>query len=164
MSYSTQEAEFLKKRLILQMKEEDARLLKVAESVPTDKLGWKPATEKSKPFGELAYHAAAAGHFFCDVLDGREPKDPALTPKTREELIAGIRKLQGEFAGKLADYSAAQLAKDYDFFGTLYPGIELMHFHHIHLIHHRGQLTTYLRAMGAKVPSIYGPSADDGGM
>jgi uncharacterized damage-inducible protein DinB len=31
-------------------------------------------------------------------------------------------------------------------------------------IHHRGQLSTYLRPMGAKVPSIYGPSADDPGM
>ena len=41
------------------------------------------------------------------------------------------------------------------------PVIELMWFMVMDSIHHRGQLSVYLRMMGAKVPSIYGPSADE---
>ena len=53
-------------------------------------------------------------------------------------------------------------AKNIDFFGVFnFPAVMYLTFLNNHMIHHRGQLSTYLRAMGGKVPSIYGGSADE---
>jgi uncharacterized damage-inducible protein DinB len=55
-----------------------------------------------------------------------------------------------------------QLLKPISFFGIMtQPAVTYLSFLLMHGIHHRGQLSTYLRAMGAKVPSIYGGSADE---
>ena len=64
--------------------------------------------------------------------------------------LAGISALSGE-----------QLAKVLDFRGVFQmPAVAFLTFHMNHEIHHRGQLSTYLRPMGGKVPSIYGESYD----
>jgi uncharacterized damage-inducible protein DinB len=57
--------------------------------------------------------------------------------------------------------SPADAAKIVDFFGMQFPNVVYLNFMLKHSIHHRGQLSTYLRPMGAKVPSIYGGSADE---
>ena len=55
-----------------------------------------------------------------------------------------------------------QLATEVDFFGMIkLPAVGLLSMALRHSIHHRGQLSSYLRAMGGKVPGIYGPSADE---
>jgi uncharacterized damage-inducible protein DinB len=57
--------------------------------------------------------------------------------------------------------SDAKLAEEVDFFGMMkLPAVALLGIMIKHSIHHRGQLSTYLRAMGGKVPGIYGPSGD----
>lgn len=57
-----------------------------------------------------------------------------------------------------------QLATEIDFFGVMkMPAVALVSMAIRHSVHHRGQLSSYLRAMGGKVPGIYGPSADDPG-
>lgn len=57
--------------------------------------------------------------------------------------------------------SSDQLATVIDLFGMIQaPGINFLAMTITHSVHHRGQLSTYLRAMGGKVPGIYGPSAD----
>ena len=57
--------------------------------------------------------------------------------------------------------SGEQLATVIDLFGMIQaPGINFLAMTIKHSVHHRGQLSTYLRAMGGKVPGIYGPSAD----
>ena len=63
---------------------------------------------------------------------------------------------------RLRQTPAEQLAKEVDFFGIEKgPSISYLGLANNHSIHHRGQLMTYLRAMGSKVPSIYGGSADE---
>jgi len=72
---------------------------------------------------------------------------------TREfpKRVARLRSTPGE-----------QLAKEVDFFGVMkQPAITFIDFANNHGIHHRGQLAAYLRAMGSKVPSMYGGSADE---
>jgi hypothetical protein len=55
-----------------------------------------------------------------------------------------------------------QLATEIDFFGIMkLPAVSLLALAIRHSVHHRGQLSSYLRAMGGKVPGIYGPSADE---
>ena len=79
------------------------------------------------------------------------PKDCAERyPQTMAEVIAKVRALPGE-----------DLAKEIDFLGAWrMPAIQFLSLAVHHSVHHRGQLSTYLRPMGGKVPSIYGPSAD----
>jgi uncharacterized damage-inducible protein DinB len=63
---------------------------------------------------------------------------------------------------RLARLSGEQLVKIIDFRGLFqYPAVTYLQFALNHSIHHRGQLSVYLRPMGAKVPSIYGESYDD---
>ena len=62
---------------------------------------------------------------------------------------------------QLATVSPEHLAKDVTFAVFSQPCVTYLSFHLAHGTHHRGQLSAYLRPMGAKVPSIYGPSADE---
>ena len=66
------------------------------------------------------------------------------------EKLAAFRALPGD-----------TLAETLDFFGIMkMPRAQFIGFANNHSVHHRGQLAAYLRAMGSKVPNIYGPSAD----
>ena len=65
---------------------------------------------------------------------------------------------------RLETTSGDELLRTVDFYGLrTFPAIVLLQIILNHTIHHRGQLSTYLRPMGAKVPSLYGPSYDAGG-
>ena len=61
----------------------------------------------------------------------------------------------------LRDMPGDKLTSTMSFFGAMnWPAVQFIGFANNHSIHHRGQLAAYLRAMGSKVPNIYGPSAD----
>ena len=63
---------------------------------------------------------------------------------------------------QLQQLSGEQLARDIDFRGVLQrPAVHFLQVAQSHSIHHRGELATYLRPMGSKVPSIYGGSHDE---
>src|SRR2546423_1199354 len=63
---------------------------------------------------------------------------------------------------QLAQVKGEDLVRQIDFFGVFnLPGIAYAGLMNNHSIHHRGQLSSYLRPMGSKVPSIYGPSGDE---
>ena len=55
----------------------------------------------------------------------------------------------------------ARWTGDLDFFGTMRPASPLAWSFLFDIVHHRGQITTYLRPMGSTVPQIYGPSGDE---
>ena len=57
--------------------------------------------------------------------------------------------------------SAEDLVRDVDFFGQKAPAVTWLVLMNNHAVHHRGQFAAYLRAMGSKVPAIYGMSADE---
>jgi uncharacterized damage-inducible protein DinB len=114
---------------------------------------------------ELAWHLAASDAWFGEgVAKGdfshSEPAMPAnasvadLTAFYNREVPAKIAKVK--------QLSGDQLAQIVDFFGVMkVPNFALIGFWNNHSIHHRGQLSTYLRAVNAHVPSIYGGSADE---
>ncbi len=62
---------------------------------------------------------------------------------------------------KVLSLDGAKLAQELEFFGTKCPAVQYLVSTLTHMVHHRGQLTTYLRPMGGKVPSIYGGSFDE---
>lgn len=141
---------------------------KVLGALPQDKLDYKP-DGKGRTAGSLAYQLASQAGFIAAVAgEGKpdfgayhEPKNPTI-----EEMLALLEKNFTELKKRLKALPEAAWendeavlafpggewkAKKYDMaWSFLFDGI-----------HHRGQLTTYLRAMGAKVPSVYGGSADE---
>jgi uncharacterized damage-inducible protein DinB len=149
---------------------EGATTTKVLKAVPDHKRDYKPDA-KSRTAWELAKHVATADIWFLDsICDGAFVYDP----QGEEKLSAGFTTMNDvvefykrEFPKRIARLRATpgeQLAKEVDFFGVMkQPAIAFVHFANNHAIHHRGQLAAYLRAMGSKVPAMYGGSADEPG-
>jgi uncharacterized damage-inducible protein DinB len=136
----------------------------IIKAIPVDKGDYRP-DPVSKSALELAWHIVAAEHRF---LDGIATGEFDFTPNHRPDDVrdsAGIAEWYGktfdaDFA-RVSKLSGDQLVRIMDFRGLFsLPAIAYVQFNLHHSIHHRGQLSTYLRPMGAKVPSIYGESYD----
>lgn len=142
--------------------------LKVLRAVPNDRRDYKP-DEKSRTAWELVTHLVSSDLWFLDsVCDAVFVYDPAVENKrtaglnTIDEVIEFYNREYSKRIQRLRSIPGEQLAKEVDFFGaTKGPSISFLGLANNHGIHHRGQLMAYLRAMGSKVPSIYGGSADE---
>ncbi|HEX7289438.1 MAG TPA: DinB family protein [Candidatus Angelobacter sp.] len=143
------------------------------ERVPEDKLGWKPH-QKSMSLGGLATHLATINHW-VDATMGMDSFDVAGAPptpelKSRAEILAMFDQNVASARKTIAAAEDAQLMKPWSLVAggktvfTLPRIAVLRSFIMNHTIHHRGQLSVYLRLNDVPVPSIYGPSADEGNM
>jgi uncharacterized damage-inducible protein DinB len=136
----------------------------VIEAIPLDKGDYRP-DEISKSALELAWHIVATEMRFMDaVAAGAFDFSPRPRPdsvKTSKDLSSWYTEnFQPRFE-KLTTLSKDQLLKIVDFRGMFQlPAVTYLNFLLHHSVHHRGQLSMYLRPMGAKVPSIYGESYD----
>jgi uncharacterized damage-inducible protein DinB len=147
---------------------ESANTLKVLRAVPNDRRDYKP-DEKSRTAWELATHLAGSGLWFLDsVCDAAFVYDPEVENKrtaglnTIDDVVEFYKREYPKRIQRLRATPGEVLAKEVDFFGTTKgPSIWFLGLGNNHEVHHRGQLMTYLRAMGSKVPSIYGASADE---
>lgn len=161
----------LNKSLIAEMTQEAATTRKVLERVPSEKLSWKPH-EKSMSLGRLATHVAelpkwTATTVHQDSLDLSGPYNPN-TLESTAEIVELFEKNLAEALEALAGVSDETLRQPW----TLTVGertvftlpkaavLRTMVFNHV--VHHRGQLSVYLRLNGVPVPAMYGPSADEG--
>jgi uncharacterized damage-inducible protein DinB len=137
---------------------------KVIRAVPEDKKSYKPDA-KSMTGHELAWHLASSEMFFLDgVLSGKfemSGEAPA-APESVGAILEWYEKNHNDRIAKLQNLAADKLVQSISFFGVLeLPAVAFLNLMNLHTSHHRGQLSTYLRPMGAKVPSIYGGSADE---
>jgi len=138
---------------------------KVIEAIPLDKGDYRP-DEISKTALDVAWHLAGAEMFFLDSIVAGEFNPPRGgrpdSMRTSADIASWYAKAFEERVARLAQLSTAQLLKVVDFRGMFQlPAVMFIQLSMNHAIHHRGQLSTYFRAMGAKVPSIYGESYDD---
>jgi uncharacterized damage-inducible protein DinB len=155
---------------------EMANTRKTLERVPDNKFAWKPH-EKSMTLGQLSTHLSnipswTKNTFEADELDLAPEGQPAPRleeAKSTAELLETFD--QHVVTGRAALESAADerwLGKwslrmgDKTIF-TLPRTAVMRGFVMNHMIHHRAQLGVYLRLLDVPVPSIYGPSADEGG-
>jgi uncharacterized damage-inducible protein DinB len=159
------QAEFLLHGVYLPGLRNEHRITRsIIEAIPGDKGDYRPDGVARSAL-ELAWHIAATEMRFMDALAAGEFD---LSPSPLPGSIKNSGDLAGWYADnfeqrseKLKKLSNEQLLKMVDFRGmfqlpaVMYLGL-LLH----HTVHHRGQLSTYLRPMGAKVPSIYGESYD----
>ncbi len=155
----------LKEVYIPQIQNEQKTTARVLGAVPADKLEYTP-DPKSMNAWKLAAHIASADMFFMlgaaagnfDRANGALPE----TVKTPADLVKWYDQEHPKAVAKIATMSGDDLLKTINFAGVFnFPAMTYLGLMLSHGIHHRGQLSAYLRPMGAKVPRIYGGSADE---
>ncbi len=146
--------------LLPQVRQESTTTRKLLAAVPADACEYKPS-ELCMSGLALAGHIALSEAFFLrGVLNGVfewktiEFKTPAEALAYYDSNVPGLIE-------QVAQMSGEQLAQPITFAMGTEPVINFVQMGLKHTIHHRGQLSAYLRPMGTKVPSIYGPSADE---
>jgi uncharacterized damage-inducible protein DinB len=135
---------------------------KILKAIPADKADYRPDANAMSAF-DLAWHIAASeSRFIRSIPVGEFFTGTIEKVKTMPEVVEFyVENFKRDLAA-LKACTGEQLAKIIDFRGMLQlPAVAYINFSTSHIIHHRGQLTVYLRPMGAKVPSIYGESYDD---
>jgi uncharacterized damage-inducible protein DinB len=154
--------------------QEAANTRKTLERVPDDKWDWKPHA-KSGTIGWLAGHVANLNNWATvtiqtEQLDFAPVNGPRYEPpktRNRKELLEVFDKVTAEARTAIAGVSDADLMKPWTLLMggqtlfTMPRAAVLRSFCFNHLVHHRGQLTMYLRTLDIPVPALYGPSADE---
>jgi uncharacterized damage-inducible protein DinB len=145
-----------------QIQQEWMTTVKVLEAVPEDKKDWKPAPD-SRSAWDLAVHICRSDVWFLNgVLTGSFGQGPQEPPAGDVKgLVDWYKAEMPKHLARVLAMDAAKLAAVVDFFGMKMPNAHFLVWQATHNAHHRGQLSTYLRPMGAKVPSIYGGSHDE---
>jgi len=139
----------------------------VVAAIPPARADYRPHADSRTAF-DLAWHIVSAEIKYLDAIaTAIFPYElKPLPPEVREtsDVLAWYTDRFEPAMTRLDTTSGDELLRPIDFYGlrTL-PAIGLLQLILNHTIHHRGQLSTYLRPMGARVPSIYGPSYDAGG-
>jgi len=156
--------------LIPEFDHEMATTRKVLERVPEERFDWKPH-EKSFSLGVLAKHVATLPTWGTETLSRSEidlvGNNPPTSATSKNELLTAFDKNVGDARAALAGKSDAELMAMWSLkrngktVFSMPKTTVLRSFVLNHLIHHRAQLTVYLRLLDIPVPSIYGPSADE---
>jgi uncharacterized damage-inducible protein DinB len=147
--------------LLPQIEEEIKTTARVLAAVPDDKKDYCPDS-KCMTASTLAEHILTADMWFLEsVINGEFGAYPEEKKASSAELSAEYARRGAELVSKIKALSGEHLAKDIQFHTFNFPNVTYLQFMQKHSVHHRGQLSAYLRPMGAKVPSIYGGSADE---
>jgi len=151
--------------LIADLESEMQTTLRVLAAVPDSDLGYRPDDKSKTALGLLRHLAIEDEWLLNSIADG------AFAPPPDDSDVCGIMNAADAVArykervpaalDRVRAMSGDQLAGVIDLFGMIQmPGVNFLALTTKHSVHHRGQLSTYLRPMGGKVPGIYGPSAD----
>ena len=161
----------IKDALLSEYDHEMATTRKLLERIPDEKLTWKPH-EKSMSLGGLATHLANLPLWTPTILNELSfdlaDSPPNATEETSGAAILSAFDRSTARARPCLDKSDAELMapwtlqRDGQQMFTLPRVAAFRTFVLSHVIHHRGQLSVYLRLNDLPVPSIYGPSADEG--
>lgn len=144
---------------------------KFLERLPPDRLGWRPH-EKSMTAGQLGLHIAQVPMLVLTLSmpDEKEPGDfnrPNEQPASVAAILASLDQSARFVRETLPTISDQRMSQEFKVIAgerTLFAAPREAFLRSImlnHWYHHRGQLGVYLRLLGAKVPSSYGPSGDE---
>jgi len=144
---------------------------RVLERVADEHWGWKPH-ERSKSLGELATHMAEIPFLASKVLSTEEfdaggERWPQGKPGSREQVLAAFDAATAAVTHAIAAVPGDGWTKTWslkrgsEVFLSMPRAAALRVLGINHLVHHRAQLTVYLRLLDIPVPSVYGPSADE---
>ena len=158
------QAKFVLAMALPTLKSEHNTTKRVIEAIPLDKGDYRPDAV-SKSALELAWHIVASEkRFFSGIPIGAFDFTAIHRPDSITNSAGIVAWFEETFAANLQKLEATggeALARMVDFRGMFQlPAVSFIHLALNHSIHHRGQLSMYLRPMGAKVPAIYGESYD----
>jgi uncharacterized damage-inducible protein DinB len=155
--------------LLPEFDQEMANTRKILDCVPEDKFGWKPHA-KSMTLGRLSSHVAELPQWGVFVINQDKleltPGTKPFSAATKAELMEALDKNAAAAREAIAGADDEHLGKIWTFiYGghtvlALPRAVVLRSMVMSHLIHHRGQLSVYLRLNDVAIPGMYGPSAD----
>ena len=146
-------------------KQESATTRRVIAAAPSTHNHYAP-TERCMAAGKLMRHIAESEVFFLRGVATGEFKRDGMMPaetETPEGIVVWYDEHQPKALAAVSALGGEDLIKNITFFKWDLPAHQFLPFGLLHAVHHRGQLSSYLRPMGSKVPVIYGRSADDDG-
>ena len=141
--------------------------MRLLQAYPEGKLELKPA-EKSRPARDLIWTLVTDSGVMADLIGGRInlEKMQAKPPATLREMLSTYEKYQRDSVARIKSAPEEDFNKTVAFLVAPKKVADMrrgdaLWFVLSDVIHHRGQLSVYMRIAGAKVPSIYGPTADE---
>lgn len=164
MNLNPDQAKAIAEYTLADFENERAATKRVIGAIPAATQNYTPDA-KSMTALDLAWHTASAELFFLNaVSEGKFSHGEHNRPeniRNAQDVLIWYEQNVPPALNRAKGLSGEQLAKSVDFFGMMQaPAVWYLTLMVKHGSHHRGQLSAYLRPMGAKVPSIYGPSAD----
>jgi uncharacterized damage-inducible protein DinB len=165
----------IKEAFLSEFEQEMATTRKVLDRIPADKLSWKPH-EKSMTMGALGSHQNSLLEWMqvtlkqdsFDVAPQEGEPYRFIPAETKEVLLAQFDQGVNAARDALVAVTDEELMQPWSLLQggqpifTMPKAVVLRSFVFNHSVHHRGQLSVYLRMNEVPVPSIYGPSADEG--
>jgi uncharacterized damage-inducible protein DinB len=117
---------------------------------------------KSRTAREIAWQIVCQERMIIEALEsGKAEWAPPPLPATMKELLEAYEHQSAAMAGRWGKLPAGRWDGTLEFFGSQRPAAPMAWSFLFDIVHHRGQITTYLRPMGSTVPQIYGPSGDE---
>ena len=117
---------------------------------------------KSRTASEIAWQIVCEEQMLIDALEsGKADWAPAPAPSTMKEMVGLYEKQRADIVRRLNALPVARWDGTMEFFGAQRPASPMAWSFLFDIVHHRGQISTYLRPMGSTVPQIYGPSGDE---
>ena len=133
---------------------------KVLERIP-DASDYRP-DPKSRTAQEIAWQIVCEEKMLIDALEsGTAEWAPPPMPATMKEVSGIYNRQSADIEQRLKALPTSRWDGMLEFFGSQRPASPMAWSFLFDIVHHRGQITTYLRPMGSKVPQIYGPSGDE---
>jgi uncharacterized damage-inducible protein DinB len=151
--------------LITDFESEMQTTLRVLNAVPNDGLAYQPDAKSKTGLGLVRHITLEDEWLLNSIADGTFAPPPddsdACGILNSADAVARYKTKVPAALDRVRAMSGEQLANVIDLFGMVQaPGVNFLAMTIKHSVHHRGQLSAYLRAMGGNVPGIYGPSAD----
>jgi uncharacterized damage-inducible protein DinB len=117
---------------------------------------------KSRTAREIAWQIVCEEKMLIEALEnGKAEWAPSPTPATMKEVCEAYNKQSAKMAGRWNSLPDERWDGTLEFFGSQRPASPMAWGFLFDIVHHRGQISTYLRPMGSTVPQIYGPSGDE---
>ena len=117
---------------------------------------------RSRTAKEIAWQIVCEEKMIIDALEqGKAEWAPPPMPGTMKEVLGAYESQSAAMADRWNALPADKWQGDMEFFGGTRPSAPMAWSFLFDIVHHRGQITTYLRPMGSTVPQIYGPSGDE---
>lgn len=141
-------------------KKESATTRKVIERIPEGS-DYRP-DPKSRTAQQIAWQIVCEEKMLIDAMEtGRADWNPPPMPSSMKEILDCYDDNSREIIRRWGELPDEKWNGTLELFGAQRPSAPMAWSFLFDLVHHRGQISTYLRPMGAKVPQIYGPSGDE---